>query len=105
MKLLTEAQRAVLLDFVMQYDKHSVKFVPDIGTPVKDISIELNDFDTESDEPFTYTQQRIVIEGSEDGFIIVDVVQDLLSISCDGDLIDSDILDTIIITYPYGIIE
>lgn len=105
MKLLTEAQRATLLDFVMSYDKHSVKFVPDVGTPVKDISIELDDFDTESDEPFTYTQQRIIIEGYEDGNIIINIVQDLYSINCDGDLIDSDILDIITITYPHGIVE
>ena len=32
-------------------------------------------------------------------------VQDLYSINCDGDLIDSDILDIITITYPHGIVE
>ena len=32
MKLLTEAQHAALLDFVMQYDKYAAKLVPDIGT-------------------------------------------------------------------------
>ena len=41
MKLLTEAQRATLLDFVMSYDKHSVKFVPDVGTPVKILVLNL----------------------------------------------------------------
>jgi len=105
MKVLTKAQRAVLLDFVMEYDKHSVKFVPDIGTPVKNISIELDDFDAESDEPFTYTQERIIIEGSEDGTIIIDIVQDVFSINCDGDLLYSEILDTINITHPHGIVK
>lgn len=102
MKLLTEAQRTALLEFVMQYgDK---PYVPDIGTPIKDISIELEDFDTESDEPFTYTKDRIIIEGAEDGTIVIEVVQDLYSIDCDGDLISSAVLDTVFITHPYGTI-
>lgn len=104
MKLLTEAQHAALLDFVMQYDKHAAKLVPDIGTPVKNISIELNDFDTESDAPFTYTQEHIIIEGYINGNIIINVIRDLFSINCDGDLIDSDILDIITITQQ-GTIE
>ena len=104
MKLLTEAQHDALLDFVMSYDKHSVKFVPDVGTPVKDISIELNDFDAESDEPFTYMQERIIIEGYVDGNIIINVIRDVFSINCDGDLIDSDVIDIITIT-QHGTIE
>lgn len=100
MKLLTAAQRAALLEFVMQYDDKP--YVPDIGTPIKDISIALEDFDTESDEPFTYTKNRIIIEGAEDGTIVIEVVQDLFSIDCDGDLIGSNVLDTIFITHPYG---
>lgn len=104
MKLLTEAQHDALLDFVMQYDKHAAKLVPDIGTPVKDISIELDDFDTESDEPFTYTQERIIIEGYVNGNIIINVIRDVFSINCDGDLIDSDVIDIITIT-QHGTIE
>ena len=102
MKLLTAAQRAALLEFIMQYDDKP--YVPVIGTPIKDIRIELDDFDTESDEPFTYTKERIVIEGSEDGTIVIEVVQDLYSIDCDGDLISSAVLDTVFITHPYGTI-
>lgn len=103
MKNLTTAQRAALLEFLMQYD--GKPYVPVIGTPIKDIYIELEDFDTESDEPFTYTKERLVIEGSEDGTITIDVVQDRYSINCDGALIDSEILDTVKITHPHGIIK
>jgi hypothetical protein len=102
MKLLTAAQHAALLEVIMQYG--GKPYAPVIGTPIKDIRIELDDFDTESDEPFTYTKERIVIEGSEDGTIVVEIVQDLYSIDCDGDLIASRVLDTIFITHPYGAI-